>query len=274
MQAVFWRVAALWFLLSWSGLGVDRSEATGTTAATVTLSPSILTIPGCATAEVEIRINDVVGLYGADVWLTFDPSLLEVVDTDPSSAEVRITNGGLLTPPLFYIARGADNTAGTVHFAATQLSPSSPVNGSGILTKVQFRAKSAGSSVLHFKYALLSDRSGAGISVAPVDGSTATIPPGKPVLTIRKLEDGAVRLGWSSVGGVAGYRLYRGATLDFEPIEPATCVFGGLECDDPMPLDSPGQARYYVTRATCANGFASASSNLAGEISFALEPGH
>ncbi len=273
MLTILWRAAALWLLLPWSGLWIDRWGATGVAATTISLSPSNVAITGCETVEVQIRINDVTDLYGADVWLAFDPSLLEVVDADLTSAGVQITNGGLLAPPLFFIARVADNTAGTVHYAATQLHPASPVTGSGILARVQFRAKSAGSGALRFSYTMLSDRSGVEIQATPIDGGATTLPPDRPELHIRKLEGGAVRLSWISVTGVAQYRLFRGTVPDFTPIEPATCTAAGLECDDAAPPGAPGEDRYYTAKAICANGFASAPSNLAGEVGFALEPG-
>lgn len=272
MMAVFWRFAAVWLLLPWWGLPVEPAGVAGVAATTIALSPASPVIAGCAAVDVEIRINDVAGLYGADVWLAFDPAVLEVVDADPSTEGVQITDGGFLAPPLFYIALIADNTAGTVHYAATQLNPTPAVDGSGVLASVKFRAKSAGTSALHFTYTMLSDRNGVQIPATPVDGSTITTAPGNPVLAIRALSASTARLSWTAVAGIAEYRLYRDAAPYFAPAEPAYHVTTALSYDDAA-LGNPAENHYYVVRAACANNFASTPSNRTGEFDFALVPG-
>lgn len=273
MMAVFWRFAAVWLLLPGLGLPVEPSGAAGVAATTITLAPASPVIAGCAAVDVEIRINDVAGLYGADVWLAFDPAVLEVVDADSSTGGVQITDGGFLAPPLFYLALSADNTAGTMHYAATQLNPTPAVDGSGVLARVKFRAKSAGSSALHFTYTMLSDRNGVQIPAAPVDWSTTTTAPGNSVLAIRALSASTARLSWTAVAGIAKYRLSRDAAPYFAPAEPAYHVTTALSYDDTAALGDPAENHYYVVRSACANGFASTPSNRTGEFDFALVPG-
>lgn len=273
MMAVLWRLVALWLLLPGWGLPVEPAGAAGVAATTITLAPASPVIAGCAAVDVEIWINNVAGLYGADVWLAFDPAVLEVVDADPSTEGVQITDGGFLAQPLFYIARSADNTAGTAHYAATQLNPTPAADGSGALASVKFRAKSAGSSALHFTYSMLSDRNGIEILATPVDGSTTTTTPGNPVLAIRALSTSTARLSWTAVAGIAEYRLYRDVAPYFAPAEPAYHVTTALSYDDAAALGDPAENHYYVVRAACANGFASSPSNRTGEFDFALEPG-
>ena len=50
--------------------------------ATVSLSPSSSQVNVGATTTVNIRVASVTSLYGAEVHLTFNPALLEVVDSD------------------------------------------------------------------------------------------------------------------------------------------------------------------------------------------------
>lgn len=262
----------MWFLFPWPGLPIAPAGAADTTATMITLSPASPTIAGCAAVDVEIRISDVVGLYGADVWLAFDPAVLEVVDADPATEGVQITDGGFLMQPLFYIARSADNTAGTVHYAATQLNPTPPVDGSGTLAIVRFRAKSAGNSALHFTYSKLSDRNGIEIPATPVDGNATASSPDSPVLSISVLSASTVRVSWTSVVDSAEYRLYRDAAPYFSPAEPAYHVTTALSYDDAA-LGDPAENHYYVVRAACAHDFTSMPSNRTGEFDFVLVPG-
>ena len=60
-------------------------------ATTITLLPSPATIAGCDTVTVSAMINDVVGLYGADVQLAFDPNVLEVVDANDAQSGIQST---------------------------------------------------------------------------------------------------------------------------------------------------------------------------------------
>ena len=121
-------------------------------ATNVSVVPASFTIQGCETIEIEVWINDVVDLYSADIRLSFDPAILEVVDSDPGMAGVQVANGGFLAEPVSAAANDADNTAGTIIYAATQLNPTPPANGSGPFIVIQFRAKQAGTSAIHITY--------------------------------------------------------------------------------------------------------------------------
>ena len=90
------------------------------------------------TIAVEVWVEDVVNLYGVDIRLAFDPSLLQVVDAAPSIPGVQITPRSDILSSDFVIRREADNAAGTVWYAASQVNPTPPASGSGALFSFSF----------------------------------------------------------------------------------------------------------------------------------------
>ena len=112
------------------------------------------------TVDLDIRVEQVTDLYGGRVQLSFDPSVLQVRDADPraSAPGVQIRPGDFLDPfNQFVLVNQADNTAGTIDFAVTQLHPATARSGSGVLATVTFEALAKGSSAVHFVDVRLGD---------------------------------------------------------------------------------------------------------------------
>ncbi len=105
---------------------------------------------------VEVWIEDVVALYGADVRLAFDAGRLAVLDADPSLPGVQVVPGYDLLSPDLVIRNEADNQAGTVWYAATQINPSPPVTGTGVLFSLTFQTLYAGEAPVEVSYERLS----------------------------------------------------------------------------------------------------------------------
>ncbi|MCC7358803.1 MAG: hypothetical protein IT317_04970 [Anaerolineales bacterium] len=145
-MANWWRVAlAAGMLVSlWAG-GAPGAAAQG--GPTVKLDPATLEVGVGQTVDVAVAVVGVADLYAFDVALAFDPALLEVVDLDPSLDGVQAALG-TLTAPGFVIRNTADNAAGTLRFAFTQLNPSPPQTGSGTLVVVRLRGKQAADAQL------------------------------------------------------------------------------------------------------------------------------
>ena len=110
--------------------------------ASISFSPAAAVIHGCETIPVEVWVNNVAALYGADVKISFDKNVLEVVDADPGKDDVQITPGTFLHPD-FVVHDEADNTAGTLEYTVSQTASSLPVSGNGVLFTIRFRAKSS-----------------------------------------------------------------------------------------------------------------------------------
>ena len=112
------------------------------------------------TFAVEVRIEDVAELYGADVRVAFDPSRLEVVEP-----EVTLETD-LLSPPWLVLFNEVDNEAGTIVYVTTLLNPNPPISGSGALFSFHFRTLAAGSTRATITAQTLTDIDGELITAA------------------------------------------------------------------------------------------------------------
>ena len=133
---------------------------------------------------VTLYVQDVQNLYGADIGLSFDPAVLEVVDANPSVAGVQIQPLDTFLKPDFVIKAKACNVvdpadpdcavAGRVRYVATQVNPSLPASGSGPLAAVTFKRLQVGDTPLIMDRAGLADRDGNAISAATQNGRVVT----------------------------------------------------------------------------------------------------
>ena len=131
------------------------------------------------TISVDIVIEDVADLYGLDVRLSFDPALLEVQDADPGTAGVQIQKGTFPAPD-FVVKNEADNGAGTIWYAVSQLGDihPDPVSGSGVAASVTFKGLASGMSSVAFTYQKIVNRNGDEIPATTQDGQITVMPAG------------------------------------------------------------------------------------------------
>lgn len=142
MRRILLTLAALLVMLAQTG-----SLANAQGAVVVRVFPATLAIPFNGTSDVAVEVVDVAGLYGFDLTLTFDPSVVEVVDANPSKPGVQVSFGTFLEPGLS-VRDSADNATGIVRYAMTQLNPSEAKSGTGSLVVLKLRAKAVGSTPL------------------------------------------------------------------------------------------------------------------------------
>ena len=121
------------------------------------------------TTTVDLMLADVRGLYGAEIHLRFDPKALQVVDAAPGTDGVQL-EPGILPVPDFVVQNEADNSQGTIDYAVTQLPPSKPGEGSGVVARITFQAIKPSISSLRFEQFLLADTIGGNIEALPQDG--------------------------------------------------------------------------------------------------------
>ena len=69
----------------------------------------------------------------------------------------------------------ASNQSGTIDYALTQLPPSKPGKGDGVIARVTFRAKKAAVSQIQFDQFLLADTQGGSIEAVPQHGQIRVI---------------------------------------------------------------------------------------------------
>ncbi len=268
-------VAAL-MLIVVSSLGVvTAASPTVPEATTITLYHSSTSIAGCDAVDVEIRINDVSDLYGADVRLSFDPNIVEVVDADPNTAGIQIADGNLLQN-ILTAKNEADNATGAIWYAVTQLNPQPPANGSGILATIRFRSKNVGATNLTFTFTQLANRNGEEIPATALGGDITTSPPaGMTSVDISMPNAVTARLTWSVVAGAAFYNIYRDSAPYFSPTPPPHDAVNapGATYDDAGAVGDWNVNHYYVLTVACSPNIEGDISNRVGEFDFKLLPG-
>ena len=151
-----------------------QDTATSLTPATQTIAPS-------AETTVTLHVADVTGLYGYQANLTFDPAVLEVVDADIVAPGLQVELLATFLQPEMIVTNVADNSAGTIMCTVMQVTPTLPVDGSGDLLSITFRAKIVGNSAISFTSLNLFDQNGAPITTtltaAQIQVSDATPTP-------------------------------------------------------------------------------------------------
>ena len=117
---------------------------------------------------VQLSVENIPQVYGADIELTFDPQVLEVVDADASKDGIQLQSGDFINPeqePGFFLQNQVDNENGVIDYALTLLNPAPAVEGDGVLANITLRAKSDGESQLRIKTGEFGTREGEVIPV-------------------------------------------------------------------------------------------------------------
>jgi hypothetical protein len=135
------------------------------------------------TTVVSIQIENVINLCDAEVNLTFDSTLLEVVDAAPDTEGVQIQAGDFFSPELS-VRNIVYQDYGEINFAIFQLGVTEPVSGSGVLAAITFRGKEVGVSEIEFEDVFLEDCDGESIVAGTRAGSITVFGEGTPTPTV------------------------------------------------------------------------------------------
>lgn len=145
--------------------------ASAQTQALVYPEPSALTLVPEDESPIHIRIDNAEGLYGFEVHLEFDPTLIQVIDSDQDTPDVQVDHGDVFkVDKSFVVSNQVDNEQGTVVYAITQLAPSEPVNGNGVLLSLNIQATALGESELTLSSVVLASEAGEALSVESQNG--------------------------------------------------------------------------------------------------------
>jgi hypothetical protein len=151
------------------------------TIATLRPLPAALEMAPGAEGTLEIVLENAQDVYGIDVRATFDPALVELVDADAERAGVQMTAGSFPQPD-FVAINTADNTTGTLRYVATQVNPTPPASGSGVVLSLRLRARAAGEVTIAITSVEMADRDGFLLAVTP-GAATIMIESGPPTAT-------------------------------------------------------------------------------------------
>lgn len=116
------------FFLGCSGSSVTALAQSPATK--ISVSPPASTAPTCAETQINIRVQDVIGLVGYSVQLSFTPGSIEILE---------VTDGGFLDSGFYEPTNTFDNAAGTISFGMVQVNPSTPKDGGGNLIHIHLR---------------------------------------------------------------------------------------------------------------------------------------
>jgi len=147
-----------------------KSEPKLPLVTTLTINPVSANITIDETVVVDVVVEGESDLYGVALELTFDPTLVEVVDADTGTAGVQITPGSCPVAD-FVVQNTVNNSTGVINYDAASLSPTAACNGTGVVASITFRGLSEGTSPVHYNSWLLADSNGLSITASTQDGS-------------------------------------------------------------------------------------------------------
>jgi Cohesin domain len=120
-------------------------------------APQALWLKPDAQGTLNVRVDNVQGLYGLEFQLVFDPDIIKVIDADPDKEGVQIKPADWWRDGFVAVNR-VDNDNGRIEFAATLLRPALAVNGNRVVATIPFAARKTGMSSLNVESATLSTR--------------------------------------------------------------------------------------------------------------------
>ena len=168
------RLTIACLLLSFFGSSRLAATVWANGPTTVSIAPASQEIFLGGTGTTGILVEDVTDLYGFEFEITFDPTILEVVDADPDEEGVQIQPGDFLSPD-WTLDNTVDNDKGTITYALCQMNPSPPQSGGGVLAIITWRGKAPGTSSLHLAHVLLGALGGVEIPSSAGDGQIVVV---------------------------------------------------------------------------------------------------
>lgn len=145
--------------------------------------PSNLEVGQGQVEALNIVLENAQDAYGIDVRAKFDPSVIEIADADPSKDGIQMIPGDFIKPD-FLVRNTADNQKGTLQYVITQVNPTPPANGTGIVLSILVRGKALGKkSSFTIDFVDAADRHGAKLTVHAANGTIAVVTPKPPTPT-------------------------------------------------------------------------------------------
>ena len=150
-------------------LGGQFSPASAQNSAQVGIFQAYEIQPG-ARVEIPIEIRNVQDLYAVDLEIHYDPKILTFEDADPQMDGIQPALGTFLDAGMV-LYNTVDPEAGIIRFVMTQVNPSEPKSGSGVLIVLYAVGAAEGESTLEVVRADLSTREGIAIPSELVENS-------------------------------------------------------------------------------------------------------
>lgn len=147
------------------------------------IEPAAQAVAVGSEASIAVQISGEAPVYGVELHLRFDPSLLQVVDDDPAREGVQIRGGTLFSGrQTFTGLNRADNSLGIIDYAVTLMGESQGVTEGGSVIVVRFVGRAAGEASIVISEALVADPAALRVTVTTRDGHI-TVQGSAPVST-------------------------------------------------------------------------------------------
>ena len=173
----------LFLFLSWGlGFWLLDSGLAQTSAGLVRPDPLMFEVGQGQVERLALVLEDARDVYGMDVRARFDPVVVEIVDVDEGQEGVQMIPGEFPKPD-FLVRNQVDNSAGTLMYVITQVNPSPPANGNGVIVWIEVRGKRMGESPFIVEFVDAADREGRTLQIEKQDGVIRVVKPKPPTPT-------------------------------------------------------------------------------------------
>jgi hypothetical protein len=136
---------------------------------TIRLAPDSARLAVGETFDTAVEVVEMSNLYGVDVRLTYDPNLLEVIDTNPDEPGVQVSLGSVFDGVDFLVVKN-QAADGIIEFVATLQAPAPAFNGAGSLVNISWQGNNPGQTSVIFETVNLSDPDGQVLPITPQEG--------------------------------------------------------------------------------------------------------
>jgi len=140
-----------------------------------------------------VEVQEIADLYGYQFELYFAKEMVSLLEGDIERSGINFKLGDFLSPD-FVVMNDVNGDSGRASLALTQMDPSKPRSGSGILARIELQALEPGKSLFAFNNVILATSSaekiahslrGCALQILPSGQSTQ---PSSPMPTINKAQ--------------------------------------------------------------------------------------
>jgi len=154
----------------------------GSTDTAVRFLPASLQVGVDTTGQMAVEVANVADLFGAELQISFDPTVVEVVDADPGTPGTQVALGSVFEGvDIFNAENSVEN--GVINFSATRRSPAPAFSGTGSFIQITWRGKTSGQTEVTFNEVKLANADGQPISATI--GPPGSIDVGTTVIILR-----------------------------------------------------------------------------------------
>jgi len=131
-----------------------------------------------------VEVTNISDLAALDIEITYDPTIITVIDMDEDQEGTQITLGSTLQSKRFFMAVNQVEE-GYIKLAGALIAPETTVSGDGVLLEISWQPQQTGQTSLDFNKAILVNTANETLSVETISGQ---INIGSPITLIGQVE--------------------------------------------------------------------------------------